>query len=225
MLKDIKLNEQAEQLGDIFEMLAVIAESMRGAFVHQQSRLLENIDSQCLELNEEIAFDVALADEQTFGKSLVYKEPVFRYEGILTHMQMVDKSLKEVAGALRTQMRNSVLFSNMEIEQINMLMERQERILHAIAELVRNGDDNRLKEINNECRKLADSCLKFTKSCESRLVEGFCTPESAPMMLTIISRIQTLVRNEVETLKLLSRWIWDRVAGCTRENPAVHPSY
>jgi len=225
MLKDIKLNEQAEQLGKIFEMLAVIAENIRGAFVHHQSRLLENIDKQCLELNEEIAFDVALADEQTFGKSIDYKEPVFRYEGILTHMQMIDKSLKEVASALRTQMRNSTLFSDMEIEQINMLMERQEGILHAIAELVRNGDDNRLKEINNECRKLADSCLKFTTSCESHLVEGLCTPESAPMLLTIISRIQTLVRNEVGTLKLLSRWIWDRVAGCTIENPVGHPSY
>ena len=138
---------------------------------------------------------------------------------------MIDKSLKELADALRTQMRYGILFSDMEIQQINMLMERQERIFRAIAEIVRNGDNKRLKEVNNECRELADSCLKFATSYESRLVEGLCTPESAPMLLTIISRIQTLVRNEVGTLKLLSRWIWDRVAGCTIENPVGHPSY
>ena len=69
MFNKIELNEQAELLSDIIEMLAVIAVSMREAFVHQQSRFLEDVDNQCLELNEEIAF----ADEQTFGKPLYYK--------------------------------------------------------------------------------------------------------------------------------------------------------
>jgi len=138
---------------------------------------------------------------------------------------MIDKSLKHVADALRTQMKDGILFTDMEIEQINMLMESQERILHAIAEIVRNGDDKRLREVNNECREVADLCLKFATPYELRLVEGLCTSETAPILLTILSRIQTLVRNEVETLKLLSRWIWDRVAGCTSENPALHPSH
>lgn len=225
MFKEIESNEQAEQLGDIIEMLAVIAVSMREAFVHQQSRPLEDVTNQYLELNEEIAFDAVMADEQTFGKALYYKEPIFRYEDILSHLQMIDKSLKQVADALRNQMRDGVLFTDMEIEQINMLMGRQESILHAIAEIVRNGDGKRLKEVNNECRELADSCLKFATSYESRLVEGLCTPESAPILLTILSRIQTLVRNEVETLKLLSRWIWDRVAVGPVEQRAGHLSY
>jgi len=73
MFNKIELNEQAELLSDIIEMLAVIAVSMREAFVHQQSRFLEDVDNQCLELNEEIAFDAAKADEQTFGKPLYYK--------------------------------------------------------------------------------------------------------------------------------------------------------
>lgn len=215
MFKKIELYDQAEELGDIIGKLAAMAMSMREAFVHQQSRFLEDVDSQCLELSEEIAFDAAMADEQAFGKSLDYKEPLFRYEDILTHLQMIDKSLKQVADALRTQMRDGILFTDMEVEQINMLMERQERILNAIAEIVRNSDDERLKEVNNECREVADSCIKFATSYESRLVEGLCTPESAPILLTILSRIQTLVRNEVETLKLLSRWMWDRVVVCT----------
>jgi len=225
MFKEIELNDQAEELGDIIEKLAAMVVSMREAFVHQQSRFLEDVDNQYLELNEEIAFDAAMADEQTFGKSLYDKEPVFRYEDILTHLQMIDKSLKQVADALRTQMSDGVLFTDLEVEQINKLMGRQEIILHAIAEIVRNGDDERLKEVNNECRNVADSCLKFSTSYESRLVEGLCSPESAPILLTILSRIQTLVRNEVDTLKLLSRWIWDRVVGSTAEEPAGHHSY
>lgn len=74
-------------------------------------------------------------------------------------------------------MRDSVLFADMEVEQINMLMGRQEIILHAIAEIVRNGDDERLKEVNNEFRNVTDSCLKFSTSYESRLVEGLCSPD------------------------------------------------
>ncbi|MFA7403976.1 MAG: hypothetical protein WC007_08280 [Pelobacteraceae bacterium] len=225
MFKKIELYDQAEELGDIIEKLAAIAASMREAFAHQQSRFLEDVDNQYLELNEEIAFDAVMAEEQTFGKPLYYKEPIFRYEDILTHLQMIDKTLKQVADALRNQMRDGILFTGMEAEEINMLMERQESILHAIAEVVRNCDDNHLKEVNNECRAVADSCLKFATSCESPLVEGLCTPESAPTLLTILSRMQTLARNEVETLKLLSAWIWDRVVNGTSVNTAGHPSY
>ncbi|MBC7963235.1 MAG: hypothetical protein H7Y05_09855 [Steroidobacteraceae bacterium] len=224
MFKEIELSEQAEQLGVIIEMLAAIAVTIREAFVHQQSRSLEDIENQYLDLNEEIAFDVVMADDLVIGKSLDDKETIFRYQKILTHLQMIDKSLKLLADALRKQMKDRILFSNKEVEQIIMLLERQENILRTLAGIVRNGEGERLDEVSYECSELAGSCLKFATSYESCLVEGLCTTESAPILLMILSRIQTLVHNEVETVRLLARWIWDRVADGPLENPAGHPS-
>lgn len=224
MFKEIELSEQAEQLGEIIEMLAAIAVTIREAFVHQQSRSLEDVDIQYLDLNEEIAFDAAMADERMIGKPLDDKEPIFRYQKILTHLQMIDKSLKLLADALQKQMKDRILFSDKEVDQIIMLLERQGNILRTLAGIVRNGDGECLKDVSNECRELASTCLKFATSYESRLVEGLCTPESAPILLMILSRIQTLVHNEVETVRLLARWIWDRVAAGPLENPAGHPS-
>lgn len=225
MFKEIEFSEQAEQLGDIIEMLAAIAVTMRKAFVHQQSRSLEDIDNQSLDLNEEIAFDAAMADELMIGRPLGDREPLFRYENILTHLQMVDKSLKLLADTLRNQMKEGILLSDREVDQISMLLERQGNILITLSGIVRNGEGERLEEVGDKCRELAGSCLKFATSYESRLVEGSCTPESAPILIAILDRVQTLVHNEVETLRLLARWICDRIAVGPGEERAGYYSY
>jgi len=104
-------------------------------------------------------------------------------------------------------------------------LERQENILRALAVAVRDVDRNRLNTANRECHEISNSCINFATTYESRLVEGLCTPRSAPILLNIFDRLQTLVHNELETVKLLSRWIWDCVAMGSEEYRDVHYSY
>lgn len=205
MFREIEFREQGEQLGDIIERLATIAVTMREAFLHQQSRSLEEMDNQYLDLNEEIAFDAVLADKRMIGKPLDDREPILRYQRILAHLQMIDKSMKLLADVLRNQMREGVLLSDKEMDRIIMLLGRQEKILRTLAEVVRNGDGERLKEVRDECSKLASSCLEFSTSYESRLVEGSGNLQSAPIFLTFFDRLQTLVQNELETVRLLTK--------------------
>lgn len=224
MFKDMELIKQGEQLGDIINMLAAMTTGMREAFVRQQSRSFENIDTRYRDLNEEIAFDAAMADEQMRGKPLGEREPIFRYENILTQLQLVDRSLKLLADALKKQVGDGVLLTDKETEQIIMLLDRQENILRVLAEVVLTSDGERLKKVSDECSELAGACRNFATSYESRLVEGLCFPESAPVLLTILNRIQAVVHNEVETLRLLARWFWNHVAVGPGEN-AGHFSY
>lgn len=225
MFKEITSGKQVEKLGDIIDMLAAIAVTMREAFVHQQSRFLDDGDKLYLDLNEEIAFEAAMVDERMIGKTLDEREPLFRYENILTHLQRVDKSLRRVADALRYQMKQGVLLFDKETDRIVMLLECQENILRTLSGVVRNGDGERLKEVADECRELAGACLKFATICESRMVDGLCTPESAPVLITILDRLQTVARNEAETLKLLAGWIWNRISAGAEEQRIGHLAY
>ncbi len=225
MIKEIEFSEHVGQLGDIIEMLLKIVVSMREAFVHQQYRALENIDKQCLDLNEEIAFDAAIADELMLGKPLDDKEPIFRFQNVLYHLQTIDKSLQLLAGELGNQMKEQILLTDKEWKRVTVLLEQQENILRTLAGAVWDGDRNRLNSANSECHEMSNSCLNFASTYESRLVEGLCAPQSAPILLNIFERLQTLVQNELETVKLLSRLIWDFVGTGSEEYHAGHYSY
>lgn len=222
MFKEIEFSEQGEQLGNIIEMLAAIAASVRNSFVHQQSRSLDEAESGYLDVNEEIAFDSAMVDELMIGKPLDDREPEIRYQKILAHLQMMDKSLKLLADVLRIQMKDGILLFDREMDQITMLLERQENMLRALAEVVRKGDGERLQEMWGEFRDLARSSLTFAAAYESRLAEGAGLARSAPVFLTFVERLQTLVHNEVETVMLLSRWIRDRITDDREEKHAGH---
>lgn len=222
MFKKIEFSEQGEQLGNIIEMLAAIAASVRKSFVHQQSRSLDEADSRYLDLNEEIAFDSAMVDELMIGKPLDDREPEIRYQKILAHLQMIDKSLKLLADVLRIQMKDGALLFDREMDQITMLLERQENMLRALAGVVRKGDGERLKEVWGEFRDLDCSSLTIAAAYESRLAEGASLPRAAPVFLTFVERLQTLVHNEVETVMLLSRWIRDRITDDREEKHAGH---
>jgi hypothetical protein len=215
MLKEITTSEQAEELGEVIEKLAVSVGTMREAFSRQQNRMLEDVEKWCLELSEEMAFDATIADELMFGKPLGEREPLLSFQNILTHLQIVDKSLKLLTDALRSQMKEGVLLSDKEMDAVIMLLERQEQVLRTLAEVVRSEEDEGLNAVDRVCSKLSECCRTIATSYETRLVEGLCAPASAPIFLTILDRVQAVVHNEVETLKLLARWFWDHVGGDT----------
>jgi hypothetical protein len=213
MFREIELKEQAELLGNIVEKLSALTLKIREAFVHHQSSLFEAIEKQQLELNEEIAFLATKVDEQVVGLSLKEKEPAFRYEHILTHLQMTGKLLKQLAEVLVSQKRDGGLILDRDVDQIVMLLEHQEDVLRSIGGIVRSGDGERLRGLSDECRELALSCHKFKTSYESCLREGSCPSASAPLLLIILGRFQDIIRHELETLILLAKWNWDRVTG------------
>ena len=215
MLNKVELNNQTEQLSDIIESLTTLAVTIREAFVHQQKRSLDDIGNQHLLLNEEIAFVAAMADEQMIGRPLVDKEAIIHYEHILIHLQMTTKLFKELADVLRKQMKDGVLIFDKEAGQTLMLLKRQEIILRTLDEIVQDRDSVRLKEVSNECHELVCTCDNFAASYESRLADGQCIPESAPVMLSTFNRVKSLVHNEVETVRLLDRWFSD----CASDSP------
>lgn len=213
-----ELYNQAEQLSEITESLSLLAGTIREAFAHQRKQSLDDIAAQHQALSEEIAFDAAMADEQMTGKSLGDKEPFIHYENILTHLQAMANSFRQLADELRTQMQDKVLLFDKDTDEIHTLLERQELILRTLHETVSLRDSERLKEVVSECKELLDTCENIAASYESRLADGLCLPDAAPAMLSTLGMIKALARNEDRTAILLSRWIWDNSSDRPDEN-------
>lgn len=201
---------QAEQLGTVIDMLVTMTGTIRDAFVRQQSRPLDDIESRLHDLVEEIAFAAAKADQQMVGKPVRDRKPFLRFQSILTHLQMIAETIASLAVAPRKQIRDGIPFSDKAMDQTNLLFESQEKILRTLADIVRTGVGEGLKEVGKACRELGRSCLGFANHHESRLVGGFCLPKAAPLFLSILDRTQTLIHHELEMFKLLARWEKDR---------------
>lgn len=213
MLKETAVCEQAEQLNSIINMLLAMLGTIGGAFVHQQSKALDDIGNQHQNLVEEIAFAAAKADEQMVGKSLIDRKPFIRYQSMLIHLKMITEVLASLAEALRNQITEGIPFSDKAIDQTNFLFARQEMILRTLAEIIETGNGELLKVVGKACRELARSCLQFATGHESRLVEGLCLPAAAPIFLTILDRTQTAIHHELEMDCLLANWKGARSSG------------
>jgi hypothetical protein len=195
---------QAEQLGLVIDMLVAMIGAIRDAFIHQQSRLLDDLGKQQQNLVEEVAFAMALADEQMVGLPTMSRKPFIRYQSILLHLRIAAEAIQGLGEVARLQIREGIPFSDKAIDHTRLLLDGPEKILRTLAETVRSGDGERLQEIAGICRELGRSCLQFATDHESRLVEGLCLPKAAPLFLTLIDRVQTLIHHELETVKLLS---------------------
>jgi len=198
---------QTEQLGFVIDMLVAMIGTTGDAFIHQQSRQLDDLGKQQQNLVEEVAFAMALADQQMVGLPAISRKPFIRYQSVLLHLRMVAETIQGLAQVLRQQISEGIPFSDKAINHTRLILERQAKILNTFAEPVRSGDGKSLQEIARGCRALERACLQFATSHESRLVEGLCLPKAAPIFLALIDRAQTLIHHELESVKLLSRWI------------------
>ncbi len=201
------MQEQSEQLTTILDRLAKMLEKVRSAFIHQQPGQLDSLQQDRQDLLEEIAFAGAQADDRMFGLALKSRRRFYRYQSILAHLDMAAGAIASLGEATLMQIRDGIPFSDQAVQQVTLLFEYQKNILDSLTEAVKRGDRGPLRQVIESSRELCRYCLRFGTHHETRLVEGLCLPRSAPLFLSILDWMQTLSHHEVETVKLLNRWL------------------
>ncbi|MBT1071303.1 hypothetical protein [Pelotalea chapellei] len=214
---DAEVRTQREQVVSIIRMLQAMLVEIREAFVRQQVHLLNKVGSERKDIAEETAFTAAEADELMVGRLWRDREPIIEYQDILRHLKLLAGDLEGIAEVLRRQIGDRIPFSDKMMEQVNLLLGRQEMLLHSIAGMVSTGETTRSREISRICSWLGQHCLLFATQHESRLVEGLLSA-SAPLFLSILDRMQTLVHHELELIRLLEAWIESKTSGRSMVN-------
>lgn len=210
---DTEVRTQREQVVSMIRMLQAMLVEIREAFVHQQERLLNQVGSDRNDIAEEAAFTAAEADELMIGRLWRDREPLIGYQDVLRHLKLMAGDMVGIAELLLRQIRDKISFSDKMMEQVNLLLGRQEMLLHSVAGMVSAAETTRSREISRICSWLGQHCLLFATQHESRLVEGLCMPASAPLFLSILDRMQTLVHHELELIRLLAVWIDSGTSG------------
>lgn len=203
MHEERTIRDQLEECASIVDQLIDVVNTARKAFVHQRGQLLVQLNNQQDPLCREIDSKIMNTAELMSGKYGGKREPYLRLHSILTHLKIIAETTCRLEETLQKQIKEGILFSDKAISQVSHILDRHIEILSALADVTRNGGKDLRQRALDDCADLAQSCLRFATDHESRLVEGLCFPQAAPLFLTILDEMQTIVHHEREVARLL----------------------
>lgn len=203
MYEKLEIREQLAECALIVEQLVDVFGTSKKAFIHQRGQLLVQLNNQQDPLCRMIASFMSKVTEMATGKSEGEREACLRIHSIFTHLQIITETTCRLEEILQRQIKNGVLFSDKAISQVSHLFDKQTEILGNLADIMRNCGTDIHHQTLDECKKLCKSCLQFATEHETRLVEGLCFPQAAPLFLAILDQTQTITHHEQEIAHLL----------------------
>jgi len=203
MIEEHTIRDQLAECASIVDQLIEVVNTAKKAFIHQRGQLLIQLNNQQDPLCRKIDSTIFQISERMSGKHGGKREPYIRLHSILTHLRIIAETTCHLEETLQKQIKDSVLFSDKAISQVRHIFDQQTEILSCLADVIRNGGKDNRQRALGDCNNLAQSCLLFDTEHETRLVEGLCFPQAAPLFLAILDQIQTIVHHEREVAHLL----------------------
>lgn len=203
MSEKLDIREQLAECALIIEQLVDVVGTAKKAFIHQRGQLLVQLNNQQDPLCRKITSFMSNMTEMATGKSEGEREACIRFHSIFTHLQIIAETTCRLEEILQKQIKEGVLFSDKAISQVSYLFDKQTDILSNLADIMRNGSMDSHRHTLDDCNKLSKLCLQFATEHETRLVEGLCFPQAAPLFLAILDQTQTIAHHEQDIAHLL----------------------
>lgn len=203
MSEERPIREKLADFGPIIDQLVDVVNTARKAFIHQRGQLLAQLNNQQDPLCREIGSAMMQMYELSKSKTSGERESCLRVHSILTHLRIIAETTCRLEETLQNQIRSGVLFSDKAVSEVCHLFNQQSDILSNLANIIRKDSEDSRHHVMEECKKLAHTCLQFGTEHETRLVEGLCFPQSAPLFLDILDQVQTIAYHEREIGHLL----------------------
>ena len=195
----LSLKERVADIDPVITKLVAGTGAARDAFNrHSRSRMEEMLNlSRTAALEIEAAFKKLEKDKA--------QDPEWqRLAGIYKHLQIMSQSLGALADPIQKKIKDAVLFSDKAVSQTNYLFDTQAGILRSVLDIFKTGNDFLKKYTETEARNLIQACSNFATEHETRLIEGVCLPQAAPIFLAILENIRIIGQQERDIVKLLS---------------------
>lgn len=196
------VNEQTKELGTMVSRVAAMSGTVRESLTGRKSLTGGDLVKEANDLIEEIAFTLAREDEEMFGEPIESRRPVFRYQGILTHLQIVAATMASLVDEQQKRFRDGISLSGNALDHTDLLFTHQEMILCTLKEAIRSGDRAHLRAVCRACQELTHFCRQWAAEHERRRASD----PGASLFLKTLELLHELVRHEREIVKLLVRW-------------------
>lgn len=204
MMKEKLAEEQAAIVTPLIEKLLTMIGAARDAFNRHSRDRLQELQS----LQGAVTGDLGLASRQL--KSLRDRKPeaeqkvLLRLETALGLLEAMDAHLGGLAAPILQKIKGGVLFSDKAVAQTNQLFDQHAGMIRSLLDIVKTDNQFLKTYVQNEGRNLIQACADYATEHESRLIEGLCTPQAAPIFLAILEVMRGMGQTEVEIAKILA---------------------
>jgi Na+/phosphate symporter len=185
----------------IREKLVAMIGAARDAFNRHSRASLEQFKT----LEEATRHEIAAAKKKV-GEYLAQskgeeKDQFNLYQKILTALEGLVTTLAGLREPIQKKVKDSVLFSEKAVLQTNCLFDTQTGLIRSIFDIIQTNNDYLKKFVREEGGKVQKDCADYATEHETRLVEGLCTPQAAPIFLAILEQFRSLGKQEAELVQ------------------------
>mgnify|MGYP005839339929 CR=1 FL=1 len=120
---------------------------------------------------------------------------------VLATLEGMVATLAGLREPIQKKVKDGVLFSEKAVSQTNCLFDSQAGLIRSIFDILQTNNDYLKKFVLEEGDKVQKDCADYATEHETRLVEGLCTPQAAPIFLAILERFRSLGKQETELVR------------------------
>ena len=143
-------------------------------------------------------------DEEMARKSTGENTALMRLASMYNHLRIIAQNLEALADPIQKKIKDGVLFSDKAVSQTNYLFDTQAGMLRSVLDIIKTDNEFLKKYTETEVRNLIQACNNFATEHETRLIEGLCLPQAAPLFLAILDSMRLVGQNEAEIVQLLN---------------------
>jgi hypothetical protein len=200
----LTLKEYAADLDPVITKLVAGTGAARDAFNRHSRSSLEEMRN----LTRTAAQEIETALKKQAGEKARApgtEQPVFPgLAGIYTHLKIISQKLDGLVDPIQKKIKDGVLFSDKAVSQTNYLFDTQAGLLRSLLDIVKTNNEFLKRYTETEARNLIQACSNFATEHETRLIEGLCLPQAAPLFLAILDSMRTMGQQEMEIVQLLA---------------------
>jgi Na+/phosphate symporter len=200
----LTFKENVADLDPVITQLVAGTGAARDAFNRHSRSSMEEMRNLARTAAQEI--EAALQKlEGEKARTAARQQTVFAgLSGIFTHLKIISQKLGALADPIQKKIQDGVLFSDKAVSQTNYLFDTQAGLLRSLLDIVKTNNDFLKRYTETEARNLIQACNNFATEHETRLIEGLCLPQAAPLFLAILESMRTMGQQEMEIVQLLT---------------------
>ena len=192
--------EKVVDFGPIGEKLMGMIGAARDAFNRHNRTGLDQIKNLQTALTQEIDASVKKLNGYIVQAAPADKAKYTALRDLLTRLLQLVETMSDLAAPLQKKMKDGVLFSEKAVAQTNGLFDSQAGLLRSILDIIQTNNDYLKKFVREEGLRIQQECADFATEHESRLIEGLCTPQAAPIFLAILEKFRQMGKQEAQIL-------------------------
>lgn len=159
-------------------------------FVNNNERVIDEAEEKIRKIKEK----AAVLSSELLG-SCSDDEGLRAYCTLPSHFERMAANQEIMVRAIKTKIRENLLFSDRAITEINFIMNRLREIIDTLTDLILARNTFTAKYLIESEKEIERVANEYATLHEERLIEGICLPRSSGVYIMILDSVKRIAWN------------------------------